>query len=539
MLTVTRNLIVHLVVYLIGAAILTLCSGTAHGQSYTDNSKKFERICNTLERSQVDCACVGKRMATFLHVSPTREFSIFTEARYSEVLGIKSNLDSATEAAFGNDAKVMDIIAAYDPYGGHEIAYEEGCVIKGAPRTPISPVPLDDVYKTDFDQCANSTGQARFCQCFVAAKAEILTKAEYAVSYTPEKQYEGFNGTMDEFHRKRASDLGLSNAAYDVLRSQMKTKLDAYADSDSGSLLANRCFANIYGENFQSGIINQDRAHSDEERAGPPLGLEVIDVSKAAPKLQTGQEFLADIENLQMDAYEDGLRMSEGVEEEANAIQNSAEIAQIKDGRNLPSPSEVLASGCAGEAGRSPTYCQCLRAEFERAIPASMSVGAKRMAAMMLVGSGLPPVEGAQISNNTKPEDQQAAAMSFPDIMGLPETCEAEAQVASVDQALSRAQSTRELYLEMCEMQFEDMGSGICTCAADHFKKNLNENEWRMLIDIQVAELKGEDDAFAKFASDVGMTRQQAEQAMMSNPRLMQTMMGMAPACMGFGLGLD
>ena len=522
----------------LGIASFTLI-GAAQADGFGETQSKFESLCSGLERTHIDCGCVGKRIATFLHVSPSAEFNRMTEASYKVSLGIPADRAGAMEAAFGSNEKLMNIAAAYAPYGGHEIEYEEGCVIENAAPTPLASFPVEDIYQRSFEACDASTGMTRWCQCDTAARAEVLTPAEFEADFLSFSDYDGSNGSMEALTAMRAAKMGLSPEAYSALTARARAKLAAKTDDDGSAYFSNRCHAMTYGEDAQSGAILTSMARDDAARAGPPLGLESINVTHTSPQVPTGAEMMAEIADEQQAAFDDAIRLSAGVEEDVQAIQNSAELAQIRDGSDLASAASVVERGCMGEAGRSAAYCQCFAEEFSRRVPASMSEGGQRMTAMMLVGSGLSSVEAAQISTNATQTEQMEAATAFPNLMDIPELCESSAQIAAVDAAMDGTNNVRDRYLAMCDLQHGDDAGSLCTCAADYFEDNLNENEWSMLIDIQVAELKGEDDAFAKYASDIGLTEAEAEQAIMSNPRLMQSMMGMGPACMSSGFGFN
>lgn len=528
----------HLKIVLLAITGLLLAH-TAQADTFGNTKSKYEAICSTLDRTHIDCSCVGKRMATFLHVSPSEDFDRMTEASYKVLLGIPADRASAMEAAFGSDEKLMNIAAAYAPYGGHEIEYEEGCVIEGAATTPLQSFPSDEIYVQSFEACERSTGMTRWCQCDTAARANVLTRHEFEADFLSFADYDGADGSSAGLSAMRAAKMRLTPTAYDALTISAREKLAEVTDDDGSLYFSNRCHAITYGEDTQSGTISSRLARDDAERAGPPIGFEDIDVTHAAPTAQTGADMMASIADEQQAAFDAAIRQSAGAEEEAQALLNSAELSQIKDGSDLPPAASVVERGCLGEDGRSAAYCACFATEFESRIPATMSEGGKRMTAMMLVGSGLPSVESAQIATNATNAEQMEAAMTFPNLTDIPELCETTAQSAAVDSAMGEATSVRERYLAMCELQHGDMAGSICTCAADHFESSLNENEWSMLIDIQVAELKGEDDAFAQYASNLGLTREEAEQAIMSNPRLMQSMMGMGPACMTSGFGLN
>ena len=402
--------------------------GMAHADAFDERQSKYESLCSSLDRTQVDCGCVGKRMATFLHVSPNAEFERMTEASYKVLLGIPADRLGAMEAALGTDEKRFNVAAAYEPYGGHLIEYEEGCVIEDATPTPLASFPPQDIYQRSFDACELSTGMARWCQCATASRADLLSPAEFEANFLSFTDYDGEDGSLEGLSKMRAGKMGLSPEAYDALVMSASEKLAAATDDDGSLYSSNRCDALTYGEDSQTGQVSSRLARTAEERAGAPVGLESIDVSRAAPRAQTGAEMLSEIAAEQQAALASATRQSEGVEEAVREAQNSAELTQIRDGSNLPDTVSVVKRGCLGEEGRSPAYCACLEAEFNRKIPASMSEGGKRMTAMMLVGAGLSSVEGAQIATNSTQAEQMEAAMAFPEMMDIPGICEASAQ---------------------------------------------------------------------------------------------------------------
>lgn len=510
---------------------------TVHAQDFETVSKRIEATCSSLGRKQVDCGCVGRRIATYLHVSPSDEYSAYYQSLYRDSIGVEALDESLAEAAMASDEKLMNLIAAYEPHGGEGIEFEEGCVIEGAAATPIPEIPQrEDVVKV-FNSCAASTGEPLYCQCTVGAQAALMSEAEFSVFAQRYGSVAGAGASRSEQRLKGAAAAGVSPEIYDQLVSSAERKMNAQAAGDGGYLYDNRCHALLYGVDGRTGELQPNVGASERQRAGRPVGLETIDVTRPAATPMTGDEMMADIREDQQRAIDDALEMSEGVDDEVAAILGSEDLAQIRSADGLPSAAAVVAKGCKGEAGRSPAYCGCLATKFSETVPASMSEGGKRMAAMMLVGSGLPPVEAAQIANTASQMAQMEAAQALGALSTIPEQCEAEALVASVDDSMASASSVRERYKAVCELQFDGMGGGMCDCATDYFDENLNDNEWSMLIDIQVAELKGEDDAFAKYAENIGMTRQEAEQAMMSNPRVMQAMMGFTSACLGGGFG--
>lgn len=402
--------------------------GIAQADAFADRQSKYEALCSSLDRTHVDCGCVGKRLATFLHVSPNTDFERMTEASYKVLLGIPADRTGAMEAALGSDEKRLNIAAAYEPHGGHLIEYEEGCVIAGAAPTPLASFPPQDIYQRSFEACELSTGAARWCQCDTAGRADLLSPAEFEANFLSFADYDGEDGSREGLSKMRAGKMGLAPEAYDALVISASQKLAAATDDDGSLYGSNRCHALTYGEDSQSGLISNRIARTAEERAGPPVGLESIDVSRAAPRAQTGAEMLSGIAVEQQEAFDAATRQAEGVEDEARAAQNSAELKQIRDGSNLANITSVVERGCLGEDGRSPAYCACLEAEFNRKIPADMSEGGKRMTAMMLVGAGLSPVESAQIATNASQAEQMEAAMAFPEMMDIPGTCEASAR---------------------------------------------------------------------------------------------------------------
>lgn len=519
------------------ACFLAFVSGPAVADDFAAVRDRIETRCEGLERSHIDCGCVGKRVATFLHVAPSDDFRAFTEADYARTLGERADLEPLAARAMGSDEQMLDLIAAYGPHGGFDIEYERGCVIEGAQLTQVPELPEGEVYESAFESCNASTGSPLFCQCSVAGRAALLSKDEYTAHFLSYSDYSAADGSMEGLRVARAAKMGISPDAYDALLASVNMKMAAHDSGDGGYLHDNRCHSLLYGVDDRTGAVRSMAARSAAGRAGPPLGLESIDVSAAATDVRAGDQMAQALRDEQQDALDEAIRMSAGVEEEAAEAMGSEDLAQIRSADGIPTATALLAEGCGGESGRSEAYCNCLANEFSSAVPASMSEGARRMAAMMLVGSGLDPVIAAQVANNASPAEQMEAARAVAALSLLPERCEAAAHSREVEQTLQATGSVRERYLAMCGLQFEDMGGGTCACAADHFDEMLDEKEWRMLIDIQVAELKGENGTFEQYAENTALTRAEAEQAIMSSPRLMQALMGVGPACMAGGFG--
>ncbi|MGB3456740.1 MAG: hypothetical protein WBG08_08555 [Litorimonas sp.] len=514
--------------------------GTASGQTadFLADQQDYQQLCEGLDRSHIDCACVGRRIATYQHVAPTKAYEDYIRLQYREQLGEIVELAPVAEAAMGSDQAMMDIVAAYDPHGGEGIYYEQGCVIEGAPLTPLPERPTGDPYDGDYEGCAATSGE-RFCQCTIALRSRLMTRQEYKASLLAVTDYSGDDGSRAGLNRMRAKKMGLSVDAYEQALNRASVKMDATRGTDGMLASTARCAALTYGESVETKALSDVSTRTAAERAGLPEGLETIDVTRPAPRPQTGEEMMAEIRLEQQAAGDEARRNAVGIDAELEAIRNNPDLAQIQSAQGLPPAADVLAQGCAGEDGRSPAYCQCLSREFAGAVPTSISDSVKRMTATLLVGSGLPPALAAQISNQTPQDDRMQATMMLPEVMDLPERCEQSSARSVVSEALSRTSglSTRDRYAAVCKLEHGEMSGTICDCATDHFDKNLNDSEWSMLIDIQVAQMKGEDRAFETYAENLGMSEEEAARAMMGNPRIMQTMMGLAPACMSFGFG--
>ncbi|MEM7728442.1 MAG: hypothetical protein AAF311_04120 [Pseudomonadota bacterium] len=528
-----------LLIILAGLLILALPSAVrAQTSSFLSAQQDYQQICEGLNRSHIDCACVGRRIATYQHIAPTEAYKDYIRMQYRETLGQVVDLAPVAEAAMGSDEAVMDLVAAYDPHGGEGIYYEQGCVIEGAPLTPLPERPTGDPYDADYRGCAETSGE-RFCQCTIALRSRLMTRQEYKASFLAVTDYSGRDGSRDGLNRMRAQKMGLSVDAYVAAVRRANEKMDATRGTDGMLASTARCAALTYGESVETRALSDVSTRTAAERAGPAEGLETIDVTRPAPRPQTGEEMIAEFRSDQQAAGDEARRNAVGIDAELEAIRNDPDVAQIMSADGIPPAADVLAQGCAGEDGRSPAYCQCLSREFAGAVPAGTSDSVKRMTATMLVGSGLPPALAAQISNQTPDTDRRQAALMLSDVMDIPERCESASAQSAMDEALSRTSglSTRERYSAVCKLEHDEMSETICDCATDHFDKNLNDSEWSMLIDIQVAQMKGEDRAFETYAENLGMSEEEAARAMMSNPRIMQTMMGLAPACMSFGFG--
>lgn len=473
-------------------------------------------LCESMDRPNIDCACVARRVDQHRTIAPTQAGSDLVLARYAYALGEDGEpLDAVFQRVVseaGGPSGLLDLERAFDQLGGALETIEEfegRCVIEGAARAePLQPAPGSpaEAFAASCVEAAGA-GQARSCGCEAAMFEELagpqgLEAYRLSFSLYPEDPSEDPAAI-------RAETLGVSAERYRELEQEARAAIGPYQER-----VSNHCSAMLWAEDspgFDEAARAEIGAGRVERAAGGGAAL-----AEARAEMEAAA---AEAEAMAQDAGQTN----------ATNLPDPARLEAAVGEPEAIDAGAVIAQGCTG----SDAYCGCLAEQFESAT-AGASEGGRMLAAMTLVGDGLDEVTATRAARSVDAAAQAELAQLFPRVSALPGRCEARAGAmagARAAEAAAASGSARERYLAVCAYRQGDDAASVCRCAADHLDASLSEDEFDLFVRIQAADLEGE----APLADSPELDPEEAARALATNPRLMEAMMGLQSACMAGG----
>lgn len=501
---------------LLVAASLCVAASIAPAQA---QDREALDVCQSLDRPNIDCACVARKVAQHRAVAPSEAASDLVIARYAAALGQDGEpVDAAFERVVqtgGGPSAILDMERAFDQLGGalESIDEFEGqCVIAGATDAQPPRPEAGSVAAQFAASCIEAAGadSARACGCEAALFEDVAGPAGLEAYLLSFSLYP--DDPSEDPAVLRAERMGVSPARFDALEREARAAIGSEQEQ-----VRNYCNAMVWADNAAG--------YSEAERAA----VGAAPVSRA----DGDGAAVAEMESAMREAGEEARSRARAAAQGGDlAMPDDARTqAALGEARSM-SAADVLQQGCTG----SDAYCGCLATRFDQATDGA-SEGGRMLAAMTLVGEGLDEVTTTRAARSADAAAQAELARLFPQIMDIPGQCEAQASARVAADAADAARADadpRARYLALCQFQEGDAGGEVCACAADHFDASLNRDEFDLLIRVQAADLEGQG-GFEGFAGDLGMSEAEAGRALASNPRLMQAMMGLQTACMTGG----
>ena len=226
------------------------------------------------------------------------------------------------------------------------------------------------------------------------------------------------------------------------------------------------------------------------------------------------------------------VRLSAGVEPGvAEVLTDRAQpIAQPDEGA-LTTARRIVSDACTAD-GNTDQYCACYQDEFETRVVASAESEniALAWALMGTGGSGLSTSEHLRLTQSLPQSDHQAAGMMFVQTMDMGEQCTQGPTARS--SALLGTPSER--MQAICVAENED--ESLCECMVNKMESQFGPDDFELIVDIREAEHRGAEDAFAEVAAQRGLSREEADTALMNNPAILAGSMSMGASlmqCMG------
>ena len=446
----------------------------AHAQS-------SKAACESLDRPNIDCACGGSRIATFNRVSPNSAAKAVIDQGYLFALALPNAYLESFEAIMSDPMTAMVTMEAYDVLGGRPENiedYEEGCVIEGVAPAEF-PLPAATPSLVSYvAACTTSTGDNRFCSCDANRKMRHVSDREFEAYFRSFSDYsDGDAMSSAELSEMRGRAMGISAEAFDQLQADARAKMGPHEETD-----AMYCSAMTWAD---------DRPGADEEvrlSAGFEPGVAEVLTDRAQP------------------------------------------IAQPDEGA-LTTARRIVSDACTAD-GNTDQYCACYQDEFETRVVASAESEniALAWALMGTGGSGLSTSEHLRLTQSLPQSDHQAAGMMFVQTMDMGEQCTQGPTARS--SALLGTPSER--MQAICVAENED--ESLCECMVNKMESQFGPDDFELIVDIREAEHRGAEDAFAEVAAQRGLSREEADTALMNNPAILAGSMSMGASlmqCMG------
>ena len=456
-----------------------------------------EAACQSLNRPNIDCVCVAKRVEIYQRFSRTPEAKDLITQTYLREAGLEHDFETSAKTAYGDKIdpkKQLSLEMAMQPVDGMPTNIEHlesGCVIEGA--SPIAITPPREIKSAgnfsavDYvDQCMKSVGSnddgRRYCQCSTERLTHRLTDREFEAKFRSLNQTADANTRLDRTYSSREDDLramaramGMSLDAFQGLLKSASQKIDSTEERDRAY-----CTSRLWADR------RPGQSAEDRKLAG----------------------FDAEI-----------LMMSD---------QNAPDLSSLKSGSKREQATAILAKDCS-DNGNSDAYCACYIRDFDaRIVAASPSDNATLAFALMTGGGSMPPMDYMTSAQSIPQSDHEAAAMLRMRVSDLGDNCSQGEVAAPEPMQGTPAERMTAICIE------ENENEALCQCMTGQLESKLSPDDFELIVDIREADAQGADDPLAKVAQDRGLSKTEAEDAIAMNRSLMGGMMGMnMMACMG------
>lgn len=457
---------------LMGLGSLVFASSEATAQT------SIADACGSLDRPNIDCACVAKRVAVFDRISPDEASKTLIHQGYLNELGLDNSFKETFAEIMQDPMKAIVVTEAYDVVGGRPeniTEYEDGCVIAGAPKPDISLAYTTTSVDQYVASCTASTGDQRYCTCSANRKTARLSEREFEAYFRSFSDYDGdTNGSLAEENKARGDAMGISASEFDALQNRARGKLSPHEEVDEST-----CSALLWAD--------QSPGFDDETRILAGFDPGVSD--QLAPAAVSA------------------------------APTSSDAVTRAR---------QIVSTSCASN-GNSSQYCTCYASQFEtRVVGRAASPKATLAWALMNHGDALKTSEFASLTQSIPQADHQAAGMLLIETMDMGEGCSQGPAPAA-----TRLKGTpKERMMKVCVAENED--KALCSCLVGEMESGLSEDDFELIVDMREAEYRGSEDPLAEVAAERGLTRAEAEEALGSNRAMLSGLMGMnAMKCLG------
>lgn len=363
--------------------------------------------CNSLNRSNVDCACVSKRIDAYKARAATSAQQRYIIEGYKLALGSENDFEGAALASSQSDQQRLEMSFQFNGVGGvpqNIEDYEKGCLIAGAPLTPLPNYTPGPVKEEWINYCMTSVGDLRSCHCSLATMDRRLSDTQFRYLFASYSDYSsGPALSREERYVYLANTYGTSPDTFKQVEAEARAITQNYRDQDEGL-----CGALLWPD--------QRPGRSAEARAGTPVGFENPGGVTSLAEIMKEQEEAAAFARSQaagQDA-ENAAAMAQG------AAQNEAFEQQLADSKvkgqalNAQSdPKALLEKSCVND-DNDQSYCSCLGTIFDDIVQSSgAGDGVATQLALLMSGGGLDDMDTQAMMQGATAQDLTQAGQLF------------------------------------------------------------------------------------------------------------------------------
>lgn len=465
-------------------SLLAILAAAFSGPAFADTA--MAKACSTLDRPNIDCSCVAKRIDIMKSATTSQTGKSSLEQGYLWELNLPNSYIE-TSKTLNRSADFLNFHQAMDVFGGvpDEIAdYEEGCVIPQAPKPTIPVAEPGSVTEGLTKLCASQgdEGKARFCACYADRKRQSVTSKELEAHYRGYADWLGKDiktaGQKDKTH---AEIMGISQQTYEALILSANKKIENAASADN-----NHCEALTWAD--------KKKGSSATIRNNGGLSADIL------------------------------ARLKNNTNVDTKKSKTLGQIAQAED---------IITAACKSQ-GKTDSQCTCMVKDFRanvvpKATKASHAFG---WAVLQFGNDGMNQSDFLAALQSMSQEDQMAAGQLLGTTPEIGQNCRKQNVSAKEDKKKGLSGDATQRMMKICES--DGTPKAMCECTTNSMKSSLGADDFELIVDIREAEHLGYDDPMKKVAEDRGLTKAEAEQAMAMNQQLMSGMMNMnLMSCLG------
>lgn len=394
------------------SAIFASSYSQAQTPLYKQQFATYKQLCDSLNRTTVDCACVAKSHATYAHLSPNQAYRDYLVEFYKENIGLPNRVgDALQDFADGEKSEEDAHISIFNAFGDYESPFTEeiqGCVIPNSAPIEIPALPSPPIYKEVFDYRVRSTYWDTYERCGLVETSKVLEPQELAALH-----YVYSRGLDDN---TLSAKMKMSATQVRALADKTSQKFKDYEENTRR--VGDYCAALLRAQDMKTGELDSRYARSATARAGTPVGLEGIDTTKPRPSIDNKWQQEQDSVMAEVQDVKQQQASQPNADQVLQDAQNSSEYqtAQaVQQGGKLSGSAALITKGCKG-SGYSDAFCSCFVEKF------GAQIGIDNVAAALpVIQGGLSDVQSMQL---LKGVDQSALAQHMMTTMQITNQCE-------------------------------------------------------------------------------------------------------------------
>ena len=212
--------------------LVVLCAALLFWTQALAQDDAIRGACERFERSNIDCACVAKKVATFQSKAPSINAREIIAQGYFYSVGVSNDLLQRMERVYSDPIGAMEMMEAFDSLGGRPENlddYENGCVIAGARRASFAQPRDTEMMQQYRKACVAASGQQRYCACEGAQLQTVLSDREFEAYFRSFADYSDKEATTRaQMAQARGKAMGLDADAYQELPVNARNKVSKH-----------------------------------------------------------------------------------------------------------------------------------------------------------------------------------------------------------------------------------------------------------------------------------------------------------------------